>query len=357
MDFLDRFMRENQAGKVDFYLTETGFKKSFPDVYPRKLAIGNILLHALWIGVALFFAFKISEMSLSTTAAASLGGMLIALLLGKFIPLGLVFGGMMFFLGMATLPFYMEGGFIGIFGLSSASKGFKTWYGKKLVIKRSLASEEQFLRAVREHIIHVTASGKANEDTRLFLSQLEEATRPAEEPSKEAKDRKDEDAGSEKGAAPPRPHVDFRTTEQYYKRSLDITEKEFGPDHPDVATILNNLGVLYRSEGDYDAAEPLYKRSLGIREKALGPDHPEVATSLNNLGVLYASKGDHEKAEPLYKRALAIREKELGPNHPEVAVTLSNLAVLYRVVHREKEAFELEKRAEKITGVKRQTNE
>jgi hypothetical protein len=35
--------------------------------------------------------------------------------------------------------------------------------------------------------------------------------------------------------------------------------------------------------GKYPDAEPLYKRALAIREKALGPNHPDVATALNDL--------------------------------------------------------------------------
>ena len=46
-------------------------------------------------------------------------------------------------------------------------------------------------------------------------------------------------------------------------------------------------GRALRAQGQYAKAEPLYQRSLAIWEKALGPDHPEVATSLNNLAVLY----------------------------------------------------------------------
>ena len=41
------------------------------------------------------------------------------------------------------------------------------------------------------------------------------------------------------------------------------------------------------AQGRYADAEPLYKRALAIYEKALGPDHPYVATTLNNLAVLY----------------------------------------------------------------------
>jgi tetratricopeptide (TPR) repeat protein len=85
------------------------------------------------------------------------------------------------------------------------------------------------------------------------------------------------------------------------KRALAISEKALGPDHPDVATSLNNLALLYRNQGRYADAEPLYKRSLAIREKALGPDHPDVAQSLNNLAGLYDSQGRYAEAEPLYK--------------------------------------------------------
>ena len=39
-------------------------------------------------------------------------------------------------------------------------------------------------------------------------------------------------------------------------------------------------------QGEYDEAKPLYERAIAIDEKALGPDHPGVATDLNNLAGL-----------------------------------------------------------------------
>ncbi|NDY74971.1 tetratricopeptide repeat protein, partial [Desulfobacter hydrogenophilus] len=75
----------------------------------------------------------------------------------------------------------------------------------------------------------------------------------------------------------------------------------------------------YESQGKYEEAEPLYQRALKIRETVLGPDHPSVATTLNNLAGLYESQGKYEEAEPLYQRALKIRETVLGPDHPSVA--------------------------------------
>ena len=81
-------------------------------------------------------------------------------------------------------------------------------------------------------------------------------------------------------------------------------EKALGPDHPDVATALNNLAELYREQGRYAEAAPLYKRSLAIYEKGLGPDHPACRSRpLNNLAQLYLEQGRYAEAEPLYKRA------------------------------------------------------
>jgi len=62
-----------------------------------------------------------------------------------------------------------------------------------------------------------------------------------------------------------------------------------------------NLRIVLRKKGRYAEyeAEALLKRerALAIQEKALGPDHPHVATSLNNLAALYLQKGKYAKAE------------------------------------------------------------
>jgi CHAT domain-containing protein len=120
----------------------------------------------------------------------------------------------------------------------------------------------------------------------------------------------------------------YSAAEPLLKRSLAIREKALGPEHPDVATSLNNLAELYRGTGNYTAAEPLYQRSLSISEKKLGSEHPDVATSLNNLAFFYIAMGNYTAAEPLYQRSLSILENALGPEHPQVAASLSNSAEL-----------------------------
>src|SRR6266498_125567 len=114
------------------------------------------------------------------------------------------------------------------------------------------------------------------------------------------------------------------------ERALAIRQKTLGAEHPDTATVLNDLALLYCEKGDYAQAEPLYRRALAIRQKTLGAEHRGTAPVLNNLANLYRDKGDYAQAEPLLRRVLAISEETLGAEHPDTATVLNNLANLYR---------------------------
>ncbi|CBN74654.1 kinesin light chain-like protein [Ectocarpus siliculosus] len=120
------------------------------------------------------------------------------------------------------------------------------------------------------------------------------------------------------------PHALGEDTEAdpLYLRAIEVGEKKLGPDHPDLATWLNNQAVLLRKQGKYDEAGPLYRRSLAIDEKVYGRDPPDVATNLNNLARLF----DRQCAEtlPLCERSPAIQATVLDLGHLDVAQALEN---------------------------------
>jgi CHAT domain-containing protein/Tfp pilus assembly protein PilF len=137
----------------------------------------------------------------------------------------------------------------------------------------------------------------------------------------------------------------FSDAEPLFKRALAISENVFGANHPNIVTSLNNLAELYQNEGRYADAETLLKRSLAINEKVRGSNSANVALSLNNLAHLYQAQARYAEAEPLFKRSLALKENALGPAHPSLAPTLGNLASLYQVQGRYTDAELLYKRA------------
>ena len=121
----------------------------------------------------------------------------------------------------------------------------------------------------------------------------------------------------------------YAEAEPLFQHALQIREQTLGPEHPEVASTLNNMAILSMNQSKFAEAEVLFQHALQIREQTLGPEHPEVATTLNCLAILSYDQGKFAEAEVLFQRALQTWEQTLGPGHLRVATALNNLAELY----------------------------
>ncbi len=117
----------------------------------------------------------------------------------------------------------------------------------------------------------------------------------------------------------------YAEAQRLLERALDLRRRHGTP--LERADVLAGLGVLHRYAGEYDAAEAALREALAIREPRLPPDHPDIATNLDELGVVLTNKGEYEEAEALYRRALAIRREIYEAPHVLLAASLNNLAV------------------------------
>lgn len=136
------------------------------------------------------------------------------------------------------------------------------------------------------------------------------------------------------------------------ERILGLYEKEFGPEHVEVAKHLRFVAIIYLSRNDYPHAERLLLRSLGILEKQLGTESLEVAETLNSLCMLYGLKGDILGLQRWRERALNILQK-----HPETKTfdSVTTLVGLYLFGFKEKELKVLVRSFEEsFTGAERQ---
>jgi tetratricopeptide (TPR) repeat protein len=113
----------------------------------------------------------------------------------------------------------------------------------------------------------------------------------------------------------------------YYRQATEIVEQMPTGKEGHLIPLLADWGGASYDAGDYGGAELPLQRALALRERVLGPEHPEVATGLNNLALLYYAQGRYSEAEPLYQRALALWERVLGAEHPEVATLLVRLSL------------------------------
>ena len=117
-----------------------------------------------------------------------------------------------------------------------------------------------------------------------------------------------------------------------FERALKIDEATYGPDHPNVAIDVNNLGLVLKALGDLAGARAAYERALKIDEATYGPDHPTVARDINNLGMVLKNLGDPAGARAAFERALKIDEATYGPDHPEVAIDVNNLGLVLQAL-------------------------
>jgi tetratricopeptide (TPR) repeat protein len=91
------------------------------------------------------------------------------------------------------------------------------------------------------------------------------------------------------------------------------------------------LGWFYQGQGFYDLAEPWLKKSLSITQSRLGENSLEVATIYNNIALLYHAQGNYVKAKKSCIRALKIGElsqDEEAAKRASIVITLNNLAVV-----------------------------
>ena len=170
-----------------------------------------------------------------------------------------------------------------------------------------------------------------------------------------------------------RKHFFLLEAGSYFRKALQIAKDGYDSGDKDkvtfIASILNNQGLVYQENGQYEEAEVYYKRALDTL-KALHPPKtslPEIADSLNKLGTLYytisykeiakrqrerrhyvlqrygleasnLATRDYddnsymERAKCYFQQSLDMRKQLYGPQHSEVAASLSNVASIHCVM-------------------------
>ncbi len=132
---------------------------------------------------------------------------------------------------------------------------------------------------------------------------------------------------------------DYGEAEALHRAALDIRRRKAAD--ADLANSINNLAALLHFQGRYDEAEQLYRETLALQRRVLGTEHAQIAATLNNLGAIYRQRGDLARAEQLHRQALPIYARTLGERHPDYVTCLGNLAVIMERQDRLDEAEEL----------------
>jgi len=164
----------------------------------------------------------------------------------------------------------------------------------------------------------------------------------------------------------------YAEADSSYREALEIRQRIFGEDHPQVLHSLSSVGWVLHAQGSYAAAESLYvhvlaghraspdataddlarawydlgsakhmdgrldeagahfREAIAALEADTIVDELAVASIKNDLAVLLKNSLEYDAAAPLYLDVLDIRRRYLGETHSLFAQSLNNYTVFLR---------------------------
>lgn len=114
-----------------------------------------------------------------------------------------------------------------------------------------------------------------------------------------------------------------------------------GDDHPLVATMHVERGIVFARQGKLEEAEHHISTGVAALTAVYGDTHAAVASQLHNLGNIAWIAGRPEDAERYYRRAADSLERTLGPAHERTARSHSGLATALNEQGRHADALAL----------------
>jgi tetratricopeptide (TPR) repeat protein len=119
----------------------------------------------------------------------------------------------------------------------------------------------------------------------------------------------------------------FDKAVESYSDVLKSWRKLWGPDHVELADVLNSLGNAYRKQSEPQKALRCYEECLRIR--LIAGDEIQVANTKNNIGAVLATLDEKMRAKAFYAHALRLKNDVLGQFHVETARTIYNIGQLF----------------------------
>ena len=75
---------------------------------------------------------------------------------------------------------------------------------------------------------------------------------------------------------------------EYYEKALEILKAVHGEQHPDMASIYNEIGGIYYMQGEYARALEYLQKALEIYRAVLGEQHPYTIQTKRSIDIVIA---------------------------------------------------------------------
>src|ERR1041385_8193099 len=112
--------------------------------------------------------------------------------------------------------------------------------------------------------------------------------------------------------------------------ALDLAQRAFAPESPQIAFSFERLGQLRDQRGDRAGAKPVLEQAHRLFEKFDPPDLRCIYRSGRRLAYLSDELGQQNDAIQYYKRAIQVGIDLGDVPHSDLGTMLNNLALIYR---------------------------
>ncbi len=116
-------------------------------------------------------------------------------------------------------------------------------------------------------------------------------------------------------------------TNMLLERALRIYNDTLG-SNPSTLRVVIELSLSVSRNGQLKKAIEMLEQSLHVFERTVGSKHPDAASAMYTMSVLYHNLGEFGKAEELGLEAEDIYSKTLGLNHQETKKARVNLSII-----------------------------
>jgi tetratricopeptide (TPR) repeat protein len=140
----------------------------------------------------------------------------------------------------------------------------------------------------------------------------------------------------------------FSEAESTFVRAERIVTREFGSEDANLVPVLQNRALMYSAWEKWPQAIADRGRILAIAEHTTGSDSRDYVVALNDLIAAHALAGEINEAITLNRQAIAIVQRNLGPSDPNLGIALQNCAMLLAEGGRNDEAEEMRQKARVI---------
>jgi len=138
-------------------------------------------------------------------------------------------------------------------------------------------------------------------------------------------------------------------------RSLELLQgcertanRVLGPDHPQTALLVENIGNTLMQLGEIERASAVYARVLEVRREIYGPDHPSVASVLVAIADTSLALQRRREAVAGYREAIAVLERVGRADHSDAAAAWRAMALALDELDETAAAREAAEKGERI---------